>query len=149
MRINTTLSKNKDGFTIVELLIVIVVIAILAAITIVAFNGVTARANTSSAQSAASTVVKKIEAYHAENAEYPTESQLTDTESNGKSWNASGILFDLESDKPSSPNTVTTSPCQPVVPGPVTGTSVSYWNYETDSLVTIKTGNCPDEQQIL
>jgi len=35
--------QNKHGFTIVELLIVIVVIAILAAITIVAFNGLQAR----------------------------------------------------------------------------------------------------------
>lgn len=36
--------KNSQGFTIVELLIVIVVIAILAAITIVSYNGITARA---------------------------------------------------------------------------------------------------------
>lgn len=42
-------AKNKhSGFTIVELLIVIVVIAILAAITIVAFNGVQDRARKSS-----------------------------------------------------------------------------------------------------
>ena len=37
-------AKNKQGFTIVELLIVVVVIAILAAITIVAFNGIQNRA---------------------------------------------------------------------------------------------------------
>lgn len=36
--------KNKNGFTIVELLIVIVVIGILAAITIVAYNGIQNRA---------------------------------------------------------------------------------------------------------
>lgn len=142
--------KNKSsGFTIVELLIVIVVIAILAAITIVAFNGVTARANTSSAQSAASTVAKKIEAYHAENSEYPTEAQLTDSSSSGKSWNVTGVTFGLSSEQPSSPNTVSTAPCQPVVPGPVTGTRVIYWSYESNSPVTIKTGNCPDEQMIL
>lgn len=39
--------KHQDGFTIVELLIVIVVIGILAAITIVAYNGVQTRAQTS------------------------------------------------------------------------------------------------------
>lgn len=38
---------RKSGFTIVELLIVIVIIAILSAITVVAYNGITNRANTS------------------------------------------------------------------------------------------------------
>lgn len=37
-------AKQTSGFTIVELLIVVVVIAILAAITIVSYNGITARA---------------------------------------------------------------------------------------------------------
>lgn len=42
-------SSNK-GFTIVELLIVVVVIAILAAITIVAYNGITYRSKVSMVQ---------------------------------------------------------------------------------------------------
>ena len=41
---NLLVRKKQTGFTIVELLIVIVVIGILAAITIVAFNGVQQRA---------------------------------------------------------------------------------------------------------
>lgn len=48
------------GFTIVELLIVIVVIGILAAITIVAFNGVQERANKANVEAAASQASKKI-----------------------------------------------------------------------------------------
>lgn len=48
------------GFTIVELLIVIVVIGILAAITIVAFNGVQNRARNTSVQSDVTNYGKKI-----------------------------------------------------------------------------------------
>lgn len=59
---NINTIKKERGFTIVELLIVIVVIAILAAITIVAYNGIQNRARTSSGQSLANTIVKKIEA---------------------------------------------------------------------------------------
>jgi prepilin-type N-terminal cleavage/methylation domain-containing protein len=62
--------KNKNGFTIVELLIVIVVIGILAAITIVAFNGVTKRANTAAVQSEIEQNAKTIMAAAAINGQY-------------------------------------------------------------------------------
>ena len=62
---------NKKGFTIVELLIVIVVIAILAAITIVAYNGIQQRANNSVMRADMSSVVKLIKLYHAEKGVYP------------------------------------------------------------------------------
>lgn len=52
--------KRQFGFTIVELLIVIVVIAILAAISIVAYNGIQARARASAASSALTQAQKKI-----------------------------------------------------------------------------------------
>lgn len=52
--------KHKSGFTIVELLIVIVVIAILAAITIVAYTGIQDRAKASSAQSAVAQAAKRV-----------------------------------------------------------------------------------------
>lgn len=57
-----TWAKNKHtGFTIVELLIVIVVIGILAAITIVSFNGVQRRATNVSVQSDLTNFVKNME----------------------------------------------------------------------------------------
>jgi prepilin-type N-terminal cleavage/methylation domain-containing protein len=62
---------KQQGFTIVELLIVIVVIGILAAITIVAYNGIQNRGKAAAAQSLANAVVKKAEAYNTIASAYP------------------------------------------------------------------------------
>jgi len=64
--------REQKGFTIVELLIVIVVIGILAAITIVAFNGVQKRAQFVSVQSEVVNALKKVEIYNLDNSRYPT-----------------------------------------------------------------------------
>ncbi len=69
-------ATQKHGFTIVELLIVIVVIAILAAITVAAYNGITHRTKVSATEGALSQVAKKIETYKVEKGTYPT--SLTD-----------------------------------------------------------------------
>lgn len=69
---STQITTDTKGFTIVELLIVIVVIGILAAITIVAFNGIQNRGKAASGQALASGIVKKIEAYNSINSAYPT-----------------------------------------------------------------------------
>jgi len=66
-----TNQTRQSGFTIVELLIVVVVIAILAAITIVSYNGITTQANDAAAKSAASTAATKIESYQAKVGNYP------------------------------------------------------------------------------
>ena len=65
------MSKTKSGFTLVELLIVIVIIAILAAITIVAYNGITNRANDSAEKSAVNQFQQLLEMYNADNSQYP------------------------------------------------------------------------------
>lgn len=63
--------KQQSGFTIVELLIVVVVIAILAAITIIAYNGIQNRANDTVVRGDLANVAKKIEAYKIDNGTYP------------------------------------------------------------------------------
>lgn len=70
--------QKNNGFTIVELLIVIIVIGILAAIVIVAYNGVTNRANDAAIQSDLQGLYKKIYAYDIQNGNIPiTVAELT------------------------------------------------------------------------
>lgn len=59
-------AKKQSGFTIVELLIVIVVIAILAAITIVSYNGITNRANDTAVKSDLTALMKRSATYAVE-----------------------------------------------------------------------------------
>lgn len=64
--------KKSNAFTIVELLIVIVVIAILAAISIVAYNGVQNRARESTLKSDLTNAAKQMELANVDAGNYPT-----------------------------------------------------------------------------
>lgn len=70
----THIKKYRDGFTIVELLVVIVVIGILAALTIVGFNGIQDRASAAGLQSDLTNSSKKLEAARvtSESGQYPS-----------------------------------------------------------------------------
>lgn len=63
--------QTSRGFTIVELLIVIVVIAILAAISIVAYNGIQKRAHNTAALRSLKSVAQVYEMYKATYGSYP------------------------------------------------------------------------------
>ena len=66
-----SIKNKKSGFTIVELLVVIVVIGVLAAITVVAYNGIAGRAKESSLISDMSNARKVLEMYKIEYSYYP------------------------------------------------------------------------------
>ena len=80
-------AQKQKGFTIVELLIVIVVIGILAAITVVAYNGMQGKASVSKSQSDLRAMQKLIEMYKAENGVYPN-TIVSGTRSWFFQWNA-------------------------------------------------------------
>jgi prepilin-type N-terminal cleavage/methylation domain-containing protein len=79
--------KNKSkGFTIVELLIVIVVIGILATLVIVTFTGIQQKARNSQRQTDINAIDSHVEAYYASAGNYPTFAQLNDA-----TWRAANL----------------------------------------------------------
>jgi prepilin-type N-terminal cleavage/methylation domain-containing protein len=70
--------KVQKGFTIVELLIVIVVIGILATLVIVTFTGIQQKARNTKRQTDINAVNSHVEAFYAQNGYYPTLAHLND-----------------------------------------------------------------------
>jgi len=69
--------RRQSGFTIVELLIVIVVIGILAALVITTYAGIQAKARNAKRQTDMNAVQTQLEAYFAQNGNYPTYANLS------------------------------------------------------------------------
>jgi prepilin-type N-terminal cleavage/methylation domain-containing protein len=133
--------KAERGFTIVELLIVIVVIGILVAITLVAYNGIQNRARTTSAEAAAQTVVKKAEAYNAEEGVYPD--AFTDLTGAAASETYSLAGTNITTGTPAQneePDVITFAQC-PDSPATPTGVSIGYRNYNDDTNATMTAGS--------
>ncbi len=76
-----SLKRKQSGFTIVELLIVIVIIGILATLVIITFTGIQQRARNTKRQTDINAVDSHLEAFNADQGFYPT---LTDM--NTASW---------------------------------------------------------------
>lgn len=74
-----SLKKNQKGFTIVELLIVIVVIGILATLVIVTFSGIQQKARNTKRQTDINAIDSTVEAYFAQNGYYPTLTNMNDS----------------------------------------------------------------------
>ncbi|HSX46860.1 MAG TPA: type II secretion system protein, partial [Patescibacteria group bacterium] len=74
-----TLKNKQHGFTIVELLIVIVVIGILATLVITTFTGVQKKARDTKRETDIKALHGQVEAYFAQAGKYPTLANLNDT----------------------------------------------------------------------
>ena len=81
-----SLKKRQSGFTIVELLIVIVVIGILAALVITTYSGIQAKARNSKRQTDMQATQTQLEAYFAQNGNYPSYANLSSS-----SWRATNM----------------------------------------------------------
>jgi prepilin-type N-terminal cleavage/methylation domain-containing protein len=140
-------SKSKDrGFTIVELLVVIVVIGILASITIVSYSGITQSANNTKAQTNATATRQVAEVYAAENNHYPR--LTTDFASGTTTKLPAGLsLTNITpgtgaNATPSATNGLTTvlyQYCGTVAApaaGAETGARIQFWDFKTSALST-------------
>jgi len=88
----TTLQSQlrRAGFTLVEMLLVLVILAVLAAIVIPKFSGRTQQAKVTAAQSQISSIETALDAFEVDNGFYPTGSgglaALVDQPANAPSW---------------------------------------------------------------
>lgn len=118
-----SLKQRQSGFTIVELLIVIVIIGILATLVIVTFSGVQQRARDSERKTDINAVAGQLEAFYANKGYYPPK---VDFESASFRSTNEIRIDDKAFADPSSPNTKTFT--AGIAPDPVpSGTARTYY----------------------
>lgn len=84
-----SIRKKNSGFTIIELLIVIIVIGILATLVIVTYNGIQQKARNTKRDTDINAIQGQVEAFFAQNGKYPTLNNVND--STWRSTNMKGL----------------------------------------------------------
>lgn len=103
-----TLQRKNQGFTIVELLIVIVVIGILALLVVTTFTGIQQRARNTERQTDIKAIHSHLESYHAQEGRYPSLDELNDA--TFRSNNTRGLDDDVWQDPRGTSGTLASSP---------------------------------------
>src|SRR5437764_5518364 len=96
--------RSQEGFTIVELLIVIVVIGILALLVITTYSGIQQKARNSKRQTDVQSLQTQLEAFYSQNGYYPSLTDMNNTSWRGTNMKSldQGALTD-----PSNPSSAT------------------------------------------
>ena len=134
--------KIKKGFTIVELLIVIVVIGILSTIVIVTYQGVQDKANAVANLTSAKEVLGKAEAFNSLNTNYPTSNSVfsaTDADSSVKLSTKTASNLGTTAPSATAKSAILYAPC-PAASSAPTGAKVSYWDNDKKAIVVLTAG---------
>lgn len=127
-----TLQRKNEGFTIVELLIVIVVIGILAALVVTTFTGIQQRARNTERETDIKALHGQLEAYYAQNGSYPFRDDVNNA--TWRSTNMKGLDPEALKDPKGSAQTLAAAP---------SATAYGYDPAQTDnSACTTAAGNC-------
>lgn len=137
---NINLNTKERGFTIVELLVVIVIIGILATITIVSYNGVQNKARTASALTSAQEVQNKADLYAADigNGIYPTNGTAFEAIATAEAASltpAIKLLLGTVVPSATAPTALIYQQCTS------SGARVGYWDSTTKAIVYLYAGN--------
>lgn len=130
----------QKGFTIVELLIVIVVIGILAALVLNTFSGVQRRARDTERQTDVNSIATQLEVYYNDNGGYPVLTGSLDTDS----WvtaNLKGI--DIQSTRAPGATANSMNATANVTQGAADKDHYGYKTFATDGSTACETAPCP------